>query len=790
MLVSTSIPNLINGVSQQPDAVRLTSQCQLLENGYSSVVQGVSKRPPFKHVAQLFNTTGFDSSYLHTINRDITERYVVVLTNGDLKVFDIAGSAKTVAFPNGKAYLTNTTPSQGFSALTVADFTFITNKAIVTAMSGTVTATRNKDALIYVKQGQYGTNYVVKVNGFSGSYTTSTTDPSTIDTAFIAAQILTALAADATTAANFNLSQVGSAIYIQRKIAATDFTLTTQDGNGDVFLIPIKDTLQLFSNLPPKAPNGYQVKIIGDSHGQFTGYYVQFVTSGTGVDTGTWVECPGQNIATTFDNTTMPWQLVRNGDGTFTFKPSTWTPLSVGDAVSAPQPSFIGHTINDIFFHRDRLGFLSDENVVLSKTAAFFQFWPDTITQVLSTDRIDVGVTSTQVAILRAVLPFNDQLILFADQLQFVLDSGGQVLSPQSVSIQPVVGFENDSRFCKPVFTGKVIYFPIPRGNFEGYREYQTLPLNNQNDAVEVTSHVQTYIPGGVFKNAASANDGMMAVLTTGDRSALYIYKWLWNGEQKMQSAWCRWPMDANDIILNVDFIQTDMYIIVQRSDGVYLEVAHLALGTLDTGFPFQVNLDRQVFITGSYNAGTNLTTWTLPYAGATGVYQVVLGPAFSNPMQAGTVVTTTMPSSTTLTASGNFSAGPCYVGRQYTFRYRFSKQYVREYVKGQGYSVVAVTEGRLQLRHFDVSYQNTGYLRAEVTPVARAMYSYVFSGRLTGIANNIIGNVVTGSGTFSFPVLSDATTAQLDIVNDTYLPSTILSAEWEGAHYLRSQRT
>lgn len=789
MLVSTSIPNLVNGVSQQPDAVRLTSQCQLQENGYSSVVQGVSKRPPFKHIAQLFNTTGFDSAYFHTINRDLTERYAVVITNGDLKVFDIAGNAKTVTFPNGKAYLTNATPSQGFSALTVADFTFITNKAINTAMAGTVSATRNKEALVYVKQGQYGTGYAVNLNGFVATFTTSPTDPTTIVTASIAAQIVNLLLADATTAANFNISLVGSGIYIQRKIAATDFTLVTQDGQGDTFLIPIKDTIQLFSNLPPKAPNGYQVKVTGDSHGQFTGYYVQYVTNGTGVDAGTWVECPGQNVATTLDNTTMPWQLVRNGDGTFTFKPATWAPLSVGDAVSAPQPSFIGHPINDIFFHRDRLGFLSDENVIMSKTGFFFNFWPDTVTQVLATDRIDVGVTTTVVSTLRAALPFNDQLILFADQLQFVLDSGGQILSPTSVSIQPVVGFENDSRFCKPAFTGKVIYFPIPRGSFEGFREYQTLPLNNQNDAVEVTSHVQTYIPSGVFKVATSANDGMMAVLTTGDRAAIYVYKWLWNGEQKLQSAWSRWPLDANDIVLGVDFIQTDMYVIVQRSDGVYLEVAHLALGTQDTGFAFQVNLDRQLFITGSYSAITNKTTWTLPYAGATGVYQVILGPAFSTPMQTGIVLNTTMPSSTTLTAVGNFSAGPCYVGRQYTFRYRFSKQFVREYVKGQGYSVTAITEGRLQLRHFDVTYQSTGYFRAEVTPLARAMYTYVFSGHLTGIASNMIGNVVTSSGSFKFPVLSDASTAQIDIVNDTYQPSTILAAEWEGEHFIRSQR-
>ena len=44
-LISQSIPNLINGVSQQPPSLRLNTQAELQENGLSSVVTGLSKRP-------------------------------------------------------------------------------------------------------------------------------------------------------------------------------------------------------------------------------------------------------------------------------------------------------------------------------------------------------------------------------------------------------------------------------------------------------------------------------------------------------------------------------------------------------------------------------------------------------------------------------------------------------------------------------------------------------------------------------------------------------------------------
>ena len=45
-LVSRTIPNLVQGVSQQPEVLRLSSQATSQVNGFSSVVEGLKKRPP------------------------------------------------------------------------------------------------------------------------------------------------------------------------------------------------------------------------------------------------------------------------------------------------------------------------------------------------------------------------------------------------------------------------------------------------------------------------------------------------------------------------------------------------------------------------------------------------------------------------------------------------------------------------------------------------------------------------------------------------------------------------
>jgi hypothetical protein len=44
--VTGSLPNLLNGVSKQPPAVRLPTQLEEQINGFSTPARGLQKRPP------------------------------------------------------------------------------------------------------------------------------------------------------------------------------------------------------------------------------------------------------------------------------------------------------------------------------------------------------------------------------------------------------------------------------------------------------------------------------------------------------------------------------------------------------------------------------------------------------------------------------------------------------------------------------------------------------------------------------------------------------------------------
>ena len=163
-LISQSIPNLINGVSQQPPSLRLNTQAELQENGLSSVVNGLSKRPSSDHIADLGVISNTDKAFIHTIRRDETEFYsLVVDTAGTIKVFDKDGTSKTVT-NNASSYLTGLTdPSKELAAVSIADNTFIINKNTEVAKGTTTSSTRNPEALVYVKQADYSSTYRLKV---------------------------------------------------------------------------------------------------------------------------------------------------------------------------------------------------------------------------------------------------------------------------------------------------------------------------------------------------------------------------------------------------------------------------------------------------------------------------------------------------------------------------------------------------------------------------------------------------------------------------------------------------
>jgi hypothetical protein len=317
MLIVQKINNLLNGVSQRPATQRLPSQAEEQINGVSHLARGVMKRPPSRYIGTLTNTvTGWDNAFIHIINRDEDERYHVVIANGDIQVFDaVLGTSVPVTKPDGVAYLDNT-PGKGFRAVTVGDTTIITNRGIYTAKGTKRAPAAKKEALVFIRQADFSTLYRVVLNGTAIQLRTLDQDTSasrqSISTDAIADDLLALLKADAGLNANFTFTPFGGTIYITRNDGA-DFTLSTADGLADQGIRPIKGTVQMFSDLPPRAPNGFIVEVTGDIDTAKDNFFVQYDDRGLPDQQGIWREVPKPGTLLNLDKPSMPHMLSLRG---------------------------------------------------------------------------------------------------------------------------------------------------------------------------------------------------------------------------------------------------------------------------------------------------------------------------------------------------------------------------------------------------------------------------------------------------------------------------------------------
>ena len=813
-VISRAIPTLLRGISQSSDALKQPDHADIQDNADSNPVLGLTKRSGFQYVTALSSST-LGNVHIQTINRDLSERYVAVFSNGDVKVYELDGTEKTVNKPDGTAYLNTSTPRSVIKTVTIADFTFVVNTSITTEMDSTLSSGTGTKAIIFINQATASTTYSVTIDGVT--VTDNTAGDSTLSTDTIATDLKTGLDAGLT---GFTITRNGPVLYV-RKNDNSNFSIDGSDTQGDTKMTIIKDSVQRFTDLPTVSPNGYVVEIKGDDDTNFDNYYVKFVTNNGGTfEEGQWEETVQAGIEFKFNYDKMPHILIRQADGNFrfarvdgdtytlsgvTYTLPKWGERTVGDVISAPNPSFIGNKINNVFFFRNRLGFLAGDNVILSRVSEFFNFFPETVVSVLDNEPIDVAASHTKVAILKNAVTMGEQLILFSEQTQFVLASSADNLTPKTANVLVITEFENSSA-AQPVPSGSSIYFLTQKGSFAGIREYIIQGESKIRDAANITIHVPRLIPSNIFKMAVSTNQDILVLLGSDDSNKLYVNRWLYGSDgQKALSAWFTYTINTNRSILNVDFIGTDLFVVIEEANKVTLEKIPFETEFREPNASFQYHLDHKVTeattgVSVAYSSGTNLSTFTVPYrlranmniigrylgAGETSTF--IEGDGTTKNLLAGQLIQTTNStdgSTSTITATGDFRNSKFIIGEPYEMHYRFSKQRLTE----QGAGSPEYVGTRLQLHHFYIKYEDAGFFKVEVTPENRDTSTHKFTGRLLGAASAAIGQINLDTGTFKVPIMSKSDRVDIDIKNDTFLPTRLAGAEYEGTFHIRSRR-
>ena len=848
--IAVTIPNLIQGVSQQPDAQKDPSQGEIQINGVSSVAEGLRKRDSSRTLAKV-SSSKFGDAFFHTILRDQQEEYISVITKNAIKVFELDGTERTVtADANAYDYLSNVTDArQQIRAVTIADYTWITNTNKVTAMDPAlapkVPRPKPYECLVWVKQAVYGNKYVVNVNGTEVAVETAVAavvvdGQSVVENRISSEEIAQSLIDGPngndgiSSAAGIDASRSGSVIWLQ---SDSPITVKATDAKANATITAILNTVQVFTELPTIAPEGYQINITGDPGTAFDDFHVSFVPRSGDFGEGEWEETVAPGTEYKLDPATMPHVLIRKQDGNFWFGSvngqtvadipdgvESWGERISGDIETSKNPSFIGYAINDIFIYKNRLGFLADENVILSRVREFFDFFPETVTTVLDSDPIDVVASNNKVSVLRYAVPYQDELILISAQIQFRFNAAETILTPATAQITALTQFDVDVS-VRPQQAGGGIFFMQSNGQWSQMREWAVRGSGTAltADATDLTGYISSYIPDECFK--LTVNDtGNSAFLLSSKvqpgmlgadyRKRIYVYKWFLRnrgeGTERAQNSWSFWEFGADEV-LQIVCIREVLYCLMQYGDEVYLEqISVLDRAEEAVDAPYPLLLDRLISTTtatptgapgsatdlrmdkGVYDEQTNETTFTLKYT-ATNEVQVWSAYNLTQTNKAGPVLLGSASSGTTVTARGDWSKEHVWAGEKYNFKYRFSRFKLMSEIGG-GKAVRNVV--RTQVRQAKLSYQETGYFQVKVLPEGRKEGLYTFDGTVLAVRNSTIGTPKAGmnvdtqlkyQGVFNVPIMGRGDRILVELLNDTPHPSKFSTLEWIGMITSRS---
>lgn len=854
--VTTSYGRPIQGVSQQPDRIRLEGQCTLQENFLPDVVRGLTRRPSTYFVNKVADSAFSPLAKYHSYDRGDEAYLIIVEPNATtVRVFNMAGEEQLVE--GTTSYVNSNNPWSNYDMRTIGDFTFITNKTQQVKMATDKSPLQDNTGIIYCQYATYGKTYKVIANGDTlASYQTPDgSDPSHINdvatdrviarlseqiagksdeavsdtlTAFIedskvvvrltrqAVSIISVRKGLVDTAYNIinsntigvPLASSGDTIYVEyrvsipnssrytaevhsnvmyiRKKDGSDFKLTTSDSQKGEDLIAIKGSIKSVNQLPPQAPDGFVVRITGEGKSTKDDYWLKATSNNDSKIR--WVETVEPNVLIKFDATTMPHVLIRDsitsGVAKFKLQPADWPERKVGGDDSNPIPSFIDadnpQVIKATGVFQNRLFFLSGESWIASRSTDFFNFWKESSQAEADTDPLDGYADTEMVNNLYQYQVLNGSLVLFGDEAQFMID-GSKPVTKSNLTLQQITAYPANIN-VQPQAGGENIFFAYNASGYTGIRELFTDNLTDNKRALPITDYVSKYLVGKCNQLLASANFNTMMIRTDDNLSRIFVYDWLWQAEQKVQSAWHTWLFDGE--VMHVWYIEEKMYLIYTKGGKTYMDYLHMVNDPADDLLVYSTKLDHKTKVTATYNNANGLYEFTLPYLRDDVVATVNSG---GDQHLLGSAITAVYVGDGKWTTADAISDNKLPVvllcGVKYKSRYIPTQPVVKDYRE----RVIGLDS--IIMSNMYVHYEVTGHLRMKVIPKAGKVHDYRFDGRWMGSLNNLVGSPVLENGTYRAPIRQRAEELQIEIYSDSHYPLTIRDLEIDGTFHQRGQR-
>ena len=532
--VTQRIPNYLGGVSKQSDEKLLNNQVRECINGYPDPTFGLVKRSGNGYLTTFDTEDALKDAKWFFYQRDGGEAYFGAIKNKNIRLWNAFTFVEATVTITDADYLDTT--KENFDILSVQDTSIITNKTSVVKVLPAPPFVADKQGTVRLLQALFGSDYTVIINGNTVTMTTPEASSGTLATA---EEILTNLkkGIDDLNIPTLTVIKLNTTLELK---CDTPLTLESKGGPNNDLLVSFLSKVNTVAQLPLESVQDRVVQIV-NSYENSAEFYSKFIAENGTKGPGFWEETRSPAVSPGFDDASMPHELKSTAVDTFTFGPIDWTKRLTGDLKTNANPSFVGNKISKVFFYNTRLGVLCKDNVILSQTGEFFNFFNVSALTLVDSDPVDVSVQSIKPAELFSCIPVTQGLALFARGQQFMLYSDNGILTPGTTIIRSLSYYEMDTDI-EPVDTGTNITFlsksPITTQAFG-------MVTRGQDDnplVVELSKVVSQYIPNTIEDIIASPQNSFVGLYSS-TSDTVYFYRTYNNGEKDLMQSWYKWVL-------------------------------------------------------------------------------------------------------------------------------------------------------------------------------------------------------------------------------------------------------
>ena len=605
--------------------------------------------------------------------------------------------------------------------------------------------------------------------------------PFDADTAVTADTILGGILAELPTGITGTV--IGTGMYLS---SANPFNVEVVE---DDLMRVMQSSVNDVTRLPNQCKHGYIVKISNSRMAEEDDYYVRFDGENNRDGSGSWSECAKPGIPKTLTNMPLVIQRTSLANGgtssevaTFTIKQFTYADRLIGDELTNPLPSFVNKRINKVLFFRNRLAFLSGENVITSRpgTIGTPDFFSESALTISSSDPIDISAASTFPSELFDGIAINTGLIVFSTNQQFLLSSDDTVLNPDTAKLRSISTF-NYNKDIAPISLGTTIGYVDNSGKFSRFNEMANIAREGEPVVVEVSKIVPTTLPKDIDLLTNSRENGIILFAKNGATDCIvYGYKYLNIADKRQQAAWFKWKLN-NPVIYH--FIIDDEYYFLDSD--YYLQKIRLVQTTEDPSIvqdnvDFLLHVDNHTTVSGgSFNSTTNLTTFSgVSWLNTvtTPNYELVVIDTNTASTRVGRYAKATV-SGTSFTLPGNWSGVTLTIGYIYDYEIQFPTFYP---MKMSGNKPESDVNSSLVLHRIKLHFGKIGLYETTLKRVGKNDYTEIYE-------STELDEYDASDAPYleefikTVPVYEKNTNVEITLKSTHPAPATLRALSWEG---------